>query len=191
VPQEPEEPSNADWPSRRIAGREAFSSVFRELYEPLVRYASGITKKTEAAEDVVQEVFLKLWTDRDEITIERSLQAFLYTMVRNRALNANRNRKTKAQSTQPEDMDRRRNEEPKPDEEYATEDLRQRISEWIEDLPPRRQEAFVLSRHHGLSHSEIASIMEISKRTVDTHVVHALQDLRRRLDNYRNEGDSP
>lgn len=185
-----EESQDAGW-EPRIDDPEDFTEVFREFYAPLVRYARGITEEVVSAEDVVQEVFTKLWEDRQTITVETSLKALLYTMVRNRALNANRKKKNAAQNTRPRDMDDRQKGEPGADEKLSTENLRHRLSKWIEDLPPRRKEAFVLSRYHGLSHDEIAGIMDVSKRTVDTHIVHALQDLRRRLDNLKNDDDSP
>lgn len=175
----------------RIGDPEDFTAIFRELHAPLVRYARGITGETPSAEDVVQEVFAKLWEDRDTYTVNTSLKALLYTMVRNRALNANRKQKNAATSARPQDIDDRPKREEGADEALAAKNLRQRLSEWIEDLPPRRKEAFVLSRYHGLSHEEIAKIMDISKRTADTHVVHALRDLRRRLDELRNEENSP
>ena len=73
----------------------------------------------------------------------------------------------------------------------AAEDLRKHIRRWIDALPARRAEAFVLSRDHGLKHHEIAAIMEVSERTVDTHILLALRDLRGRLDALQNGGTSP
>lgn len=175
----------------QIDGRDDFSAVFRDLYEPLVRYARGVTAATGSAEDVVQAVFTKLWEERETIVVERSLKALLYTMVRNRALNANRNEKNKAASARPQDIDDQETAKVGADEHLAAKNLRRRLSEWIDDLPPRRREAFVLSRYHGLSHKEIANVMDVSKRTADTHVMHALQDLRRHLDEFRNEDALP
>lgn len=189
--QESEEESPETGRESRIGDRESFTETFREFYVPLVRYACGITEEAAVAEDVVQEVFTKLWAERQQISVETSLKALLYTMVRNRALNANRKRKHTAERLRPQDMEDRQKGEPKADEELETKNLRHRFQKWIQELPPRRKEAFVLSRYHGLSHGEIAEIMEISKRTVDTHIVHALQDLRHRLDKLKNEDPSP
>lgn len=184
-----EESQEAEW-GPRIDDAEDFTEVFREFHAPLVRYARGIVGEDASAEDVVQEVFAKLWEDRQTITVEASLQGLLYTMVRNRALNANRKKKNTAENTPPQDIDERQQGEPRADEELSTENLRERLSDWIEGLSPRRKEAFVLSRYHGLSHSEIASIMGISKRTVDKHIELALRELRRRLDTLKDEDAS-
>ena len=56
-----------------------------------------------------------------------------------------------------------------------------RIHQWISDLPPRRREAFQLSRYEGLSHEEIAQVMNLTSRTVSNHIMLALVYLRKRL----------
>lgn len=173
-----------------IRDREDFSGTFREFYKPLVRYARGITKDTAQAEDVVQDVFATLWEKRREMTVERSLKALLYTMVRNRALNTTRRENTVASDFEPEELDERRAGQPTADEQLEADALRQRLHRWIQDLAPRRKEAFMLSRFHDLTHREIAAIMDISKRTVDKHIGLALKELRRRLDELKNEDTS-
>ena len=65
--------------------------------------------------------------------------------------------------------------------------LQRSIHGWIQELPPRRAEAFALSRYNGFSHDEIATIMGVSKRTVETHILLALRELRARLDALRQE----
>ena len=69
--------------------------------------------------------------------------------------------------------------------ELHTEQLDIFFKQWIKELPPRRAEAFVLSRFHAMTNREIGEIMGLSKRTVDTHIVHALRHLRRRYDHLR------
>lgn len=189
--QEPDDASHASDRRSRIRDREGFADVFRTFHAPLVRYARGITEDLATAEDVVQDVFTKLWRDRKEHTVEVSLKALLYTMVRNRALNANRDNRKIASDVNPEDMDERHRSEPATDEVLSAEHLRERIRDWIDDLPPRRKEAFLLSRYHSFTHKEIASIMGVAKRTVDTHILLALRELRKRLDELRNENPSP
>lgn len=175
----------------RISNRDDFSEIFRRFYAPLVRYARGITGDVALAEDVVQEVFTKLWKDRMQITVEVSLNALLYTMTRNRALNVNRRKQKIASDIRPEDVNERRGDEPSAEERLGVENLRRQLYDWIEDLAPRRKEAFMLSRYHGLAHSEIATIMGLSKRTVDTHILLALRELRGRLDELTDEDPLP
>ncbi len=179
--------------SRRLrhSDHAAFAEVFQRLHTPLVRYARRITSDEATAYDVLQDVFMKLWEDRQSLTVKVSLKAMLYTMVRNRALNSLRRNKWIATDTAVEDIRDQQEVALAGDDILAADDLRQHLQIWIDKLPERRAEAFVLSRQHGLKHSEIASIMKVSERTVDTHILLALKDLRRRLDALESEGMQP
>ena len=160
----------------------ALTAVYHAYRAPLVGYAHRLTGDVAAAHDVVQDVFVKLWERRDTLTVEASLKALLYTMTRNRALNDRRRRAHIASGVEPEGLAEREGTSPAPDAALQGEDLARHLRRGIEALPPRRAEAFTLSRFHGLSHEEIAGVMGLSVRTVDTHIVHALRDLRARLD---------
>ena len=168
--------------------RQAFAEVFQHFYPPLVRYASGIVGDAATAADVVQDCFAKLWAEHETLAVRVSLKALLYTMVRNRALNARRRQHrfaTDAEDSRRDEAERHAGS-PGGADTLAAERLREQIVRWIEALPPRRREAFMLSRYHGLAHSEIAAIMGVSDRTVDTHMLLALRELRRRLDAWRD-----
>ena len=179
--------------SRRLghSDRAAFAEVFQRLHTPLVRYARRITSDDAAAYDVLQDVFMKLWEDRERLTVKVSLKAMLYTMVRNRALNSLRRNKWIATDTAVEEVRDQHEVAQAGDAILAADDLRNHLQTWIDALPERRAEAFVLSRQHGLKHSEIAAIMKVSERTVDTHILLALKDLRRRWDALESEGMQP
>ncbi len=164
----------------------AFEELFRQYHTPLVRYACRFTRDEEAAYDILQDVFMRLWEKRDELTVHTSLQGLLYTMVRNSALN--RNRDTGKFVGMPDELPDELISAPSADKDLETRDLSERIRNWIAELPPRRAEAFVLSRFHGLKHKDIAAIMKVSKRTVDTHILLALQFLRTRLDAMQDDG---
>jgi len=105
-------------------------------------------------------------------------------MVRNRAFNLHRD--SRRVVDMPEEMSERSTTDALPDGDLEFRDLNGYIKRWIDELPPRRAEAFVLSRYHGLKHTDIASIMQVSKRTVDTHILLALQYLRKRLDAWQD-----
>jgi len=158
----------------------AFDEVFRFTYDPLVRYAKGLVGDTDTAHDLVQETFLKLWEVRATLDPSRSLKALLYRMVRNLAFNRRRdlnNREAKhaliqAETPPPIGL---------PDRHMDAHLLRGKLREWIGTLPERQKEALLLSRYEGLSHEEIALVMEVSPRTVNNHVVKALKYIRSQL----------
>lgn len=159
----------------------AYEEIFRTMQEPLLRYVYRITKDEGLALDVLQDVFLKLWEKRQEIEIKYSLKALLYAMARNRALNINRqNSRMTFEDAPAGDLSEKARSENRIENEMHTAQLNQYFKIWIKELPPRRAEAFVLSRYHALSHREIGEIMGLAKRTVDTHIVHALRHLRAR-----------
>lgn len=150
--------------------------AFDLFHDPLYRYAARIVSREDAL-DVTQEVFVQLWEMREALAIRVSLQSLLYRMTRNRALNVRRKLK---RVELPGEL---------PDapvfEAESTVALQNALRKWVAELPPRRAEAFTLSRYHDLSHEQISRIMGLSVRTVQTHVVHALRDLRRKLDAWR------
>lgn len=167
----------------KASDREAFERIFRALHDRLFRYVRSLTQSSAAARDITQDVFVNLWEARDRLDPNRSLEAYVYRIARNRAYNHQRNRRTR--STKQAHMQAERSIEeqspPLPDAELHSDALEANLQTWIEELPERQREAFVLSRFEGLSHSEIASIMEISPRTVNNHIVSALKTLRTRI----------
>lgn len=180
--QTPDQEAFADWARRlRRSDAGAFRSLFDAMNAALLRFAWRYTFDEEAARDVVQDVFLKLWQVRETLDDRRSLRSLLYTMVRNRSLNHRRARRDEerpseeASGWEPENVERL-------DDEAHAKMLERQLRSWIDELPDRRREAFILSRYHGMTHEEIAALMGLTPRTVNTHIVLALKDLRGKLE---------
>lgn len=168
----------------------AFASLFEQMHTPLLRYVYRITKNESMCLDVIQDVFTKLWEKRHDLEIRVSVKALLYTMARNQALNTIRGEAKHVDSgelTLVELADHA----PAADIHLDVAQLDACFKKWVGEMPPRRAEAFVLSRHHGLSHHEISKIMGLSKRTIDTHIVHALKFLRVRYDKLQLKARKP
>ena len=175
----PSDDSFTQWSERlQSSDQRAFSELFEAMHTALLRYAWRFTGDQEAAQDVVQDAFLKVWQIRQDIDPDRSLKALLYTIVRNLSLNHNR----AAQHTNgvfPEyDL---HDHAPSADQHLDASMLDKRLRRFIDQMPERRREAFMLSRYEGLSHDEIAQVMDLTPRTVNTHIVLALKDLRKHL----------
>ena len=172
----------------RNSDREAFAELFDETYDSLHRYAAFIIRDDDVASDILQDVYLKLWNVRDTIDPGRSLRAFMYQMVRNHALNHRRQVKRhvseELNAEHPSVSFDALNEE-----QLDADTLGDRIHRWIDDMPTRRREAFMLSRYEGLTHDEIATMMDLAPKTVNNHIVLALQHIRQKLDAYRSDGD--
>ena len=157
------------------------------MHVPLLRYARQLTDGDDAAYDVVQDAFVKVWGMRTRLRPEKSLRALMYAIVRNGALNHLRRLQTQRMRLA-EMPPTNAAINPSEDERLDAEELRDRIREWIDELPPKRQEAFRLSRFDGLSHEEIAEVMDLAPRTVTNHIMLALQFLRDRLQAYQTSG---
>ena len=175
----PSDDSFIRWSERlQSSDQRAFSELFEAMHVVLLRYAWRFTGEQEAARDIVQDAFLKLWLIRAEIDPQRSLKALLYTMVRNLALNHKRAALHTSGVFPEHDLHDRA---PAADLLVEASMLGDRLRLYIEQMPERRREAFMLSRFEGLSHEEIAQVMNLTPRTVNTHIVLALKDLRNRL----------
>jgi len=176
-----------EWCRRlKASDRSAYAELFDEMYEPIFRYVRSITETSDTARDVTQDVFIRLWEARDSLSTDQSLEAYLYRIARNRAYNHERNQRTR---TEKEDAVREKTTaqpaQPTPPDTQADADrLEDRLWRWIGELTERQREALVLSRFDGLSHDEVAEVMDISPRTVNNHIVRALKHLRGRIRDY-------
>jgi len=175
--------------SRRLAGsdRAAFEDVFRRMRGDLVRYAGRIVRDDALAHDLVQDVFFDLWMARDRLDPGQSLRAYLFRSTRNRAFNHLRDRRRHSASHAEirAASDSTANARVGPEEELEADMLGAWLDARIRELPDRQAEALRLSRYGGLSHEEIAEVMEISPRTVNNHIVRALAFLSERLRSFR------
>ena len=165
------------------SNRTAFDRLFRYFYTQLVHFAFRFTRDKDAACDIVQEAFVSLWNNRETLDPDQSLQAFIYKIVRNRALNYQRDYSSRIVILNDSAEDLKTETE----HSNSSEHLKDKFKEWINELPDRQREAFELSRYDGLDHEEIAGVMSVSVKTVNNHIVEALRKLRNNYDTYKNE----
>ena len=157
--------------------RAAFEALFRLHYAPLCAFARGYVKDADQAEDLVQDLFFRLWLDREKLQVTTSVKAYLYAAVRNRCLSAV---KTDARvRALNEERDDRMQQEGRTEDEH-TERIA-RVQAAIEALPEERRRVFKLSRYEGLKYQEIAERLGISVKTVENQMGSALKTLRAEL----------
>ena len=169
----------------------AFEAIFRCYHIELCAVAEYVVGSRAAAEDVVQEVFLRVWKLRQRWNVNVSVQAYLRRAVRNVALrHASRASARGHESLQPEGGSERTASRSAPvlvdsgaspaaraEATILAEDLARAAA----DLPPRVREVYRLSRNNGLSTREIAERLGISPKTVEIYITRALTALRARL----------
>ena len=166
----------------RRGSHHAFEALFRSYYPRLCRFAMRMTGSKHAAEELVQDLFVKLWVKRHDLKPEGSLRSYLYRAIRNQAINYLKQKsRIDSPTVEPDDL---RSESPNPIEELYARELRTTIEEAIHLLPPRCRLIFLLHRFDGLTYSEIAEILNISVKTVETQMGRALKALRSLLAHY-------
>jgi RNA polymerase sigma-70 factor (ECF subfamily) len=156
---------------------ELYKQCFNLYFERLYHYAYTIVKENDAAKDIVQAAFIKLWEKRNGIDLENSAKSYLYTSVYNLSLNTIRNRNSREghhQQMRPVEFI----SEPNSAEQK---EIRKRINEEIEKLPERCREVFYKSRMEGKKYAQIAEEMDISVKTVEGQIGKALKILRENL----------
>lgn len=149
-------------------------------HDELVRYAASVLSNWDAAADIVQETFIRLWERRETWTGEASLRGLLFRITRNLALDELRrtDRRSTLLAADPPPGPRLTS----PTEAVRYSELESAYRAALRALPERRREVFILSRQHGLSYREIAESLSISPQTVANQLSAALATLRDALE---------
>lgn len=162
------------------AGREsAYKQLFRDYYRPLSVFALKYVHDLELAREIVQNLFVHLYENRSTLIVTTSLESYLYQSVRNRCLNQIKQWKTQKQHLEYYNWEQENYEDL--EMKIRENELEHAIFKIVESLPSQRRNVFIMSRVNGISNSEIAEKLNISKRTVETHISHALKTLRASL----------
>jgi RNA polymerase sigma-70 factor (ECF subfamily) len=156
--------------------KDAFDALFRKYYQPLCRFARFFSESRSDAEEAVQIAFITLWENRQDISISRSLKAYLYQMVRNNALMLLRKENTRKQYEQ-QYLDIKEDDLPV-EKPLTDEEINKFVSKGLSVLPEKCRMIFTLSRYDGLTYEEIAEYLEISPKTVENQMGIAFQKLR-------------
>jgi RNA polymerase sigma-70 factor (ECF subfamily) len=154
---------------------EAFRCLYESYYNFLCNYAARFVKDNFISEDVVQEVFVKIWENRRHINIKESVRSYLCSAVKNRSLN-----RLESESTRQKYTNRffKSKSNLIDSDELEQEEFRNHLFSCIEKLPLRCKEAFVQSRFDKLKQEKIALNLNISPATVKTQIHKALKLIR-------------
>lgn len=173
------------WAERIQEGdRAAFEALFRTYAEPLCAFAEQYTQSPEIAEELVQDLFFKIWKNRSQWSPTVSVKSYLYTAARNLALDYLKHERVV--ETWKEETLQERPAPEAPDERLHRDQLRQAVQEAIEELPDRPRQVFKLSRRHGLTYREIGRVLDLSIKTVETYMRRAFRSLRERLEPHKS-----
>lgn len=164
----------------RNGDERAFEILFKKYYQLLTRFAWRYVKSNAVAEEIVQEVFTELWAGKENWYVSGSLRPFLYKAVKNNCLNYLKHQKIKHQYDA-EWVDETIYPEKPVYDECREQEIRTAIRDAVEELPIRSKMTYKLHRHDGLTYSEIAEVMDVSVKTVESQMSRTLKILRKRL----------
>lgn len=155
----------------------SFEILFQKYYVRFYNFVLNLTKNPYTAEDIVQNVFMKIWINRKNLRPDQSIHNYIYVLSKHEVLNHLRDRKVYTQverlvmAEQPY--------EAVTDQTMDLKELDDRIRKFIAAMPEQRRKVFLLSRYRGMGNKAIAELMGLSVRTVDRHINLALTSLRK------------
>jgi RNA polymerase sigma-70 factor (family 1) len=164
---------------RIVTGDEtAFTELYVHFGKRLQQFANSLVRSKQIAEELVEDVFVKIWANRSHITEIDNLTVYLYVAVKNKALNS-LSQKAKELIAAPFDyLDLAIDEfAADPYDLMITSEMMARMHKVIEDLPPRCKMIFKLIREDGLKYKEVAEILNISVNTIDAQMAIAVKKL--------------
>lgn len=171
-------------------GQNQFSKVYRIYFPKLVRFSQAYVLSEHEAENIVQNTFLYLWENQDTLSSLNNVNAFLFTLVKNRCIDFLRKQLKEGNTQSLSDIQEKELElklyslQKFDENKLSQEEIEQIITKAVDSLPPRCKEIFVLSRLEGLSHKEIAEQLNISKNTIEGQITIALRKLRVQLKDF-------
>jgi RNA polymerase sigma-70 factor (ECF subfamily) len=169
------------WLLVRDGNEHVMETLYKQTFSHLLHYAQSITGDRQTAEEVVQDVMLRLWQNRATLIVHGSFQAYLFQSVHNHALNVLRSLKTRKQSVNKtgseelwEFVAANYNLDFDILDQLFAENTATQIAQAIEELPEQGRKVFTMSRVDQMNNDEIASQLNLSESTVRTHIYRAL-----------------
>ncbi len=167
----------------------AFTRLFHGYKYKLYGFVFRLTGSHASAEDVVQDIFEKLWKDRGLLLQVESFSSYVFRMAQNQALNGFK-RMAREVVILKQLADAPANATSTPQGHLALKETRERLHNAIQQLPPQQKMVFLLSREEGIKHEEIARRLHITTGTVKNHMIQALRTLRKQMQQYPNSLDT-
>ncbi|MGN7723685.1 RNA polymerase sigma factor [Chitinophaga sp. 22620] len=167
----------------------AFTRLFHGYKYKLYGFVFRLTGSHASAEDVVQDIFEKLWKDRELLLQVERFSSYVFRMAQNQALNGFK-RMAREVVILKQLAEAPANATFTPQGHLALKETQERLHNAIQQLPPQQKMVFLLSREEGIKHEEIAKRLHITTGTVKNHMIQALRTLRKHMHQYPNSLDT-
>jgi RNA polymerase sigma-70 factor (ECF subfamily) len=161
----------------RIEDQQAYKELFLILYPSLFNFTSGIIKSKPAAEEIISDVFIKIWEKRQELDLIVNLKVYCYVIAKNLALNYLEKQKRIATVNIEDFTDTLTEVFIDPEQLMITSEMLERIKTAIDALPARCKMIFNLVKENDFKYTEAAEIMNISVKTVENQLAIALKKI--------------
>lgn len=163
--------------------RVAFYNIYERYCKRLYGFVLQYVKQGTDAEEIVQEVFIKIWEKRKTIDVYSSFESFLFTVTYNATISLLRKRVTENKYLAHLQSIQQANDTAELTDEIYFNELNKKLKTLLDELTPRQKEIFVLSREEGLTHEQIARKLDITLNTVKKHMANTLSFLKKHLNN--------
>ena len=161
----------------------AFDVLYKKYCKRVYRFGYSILKSQEESENLMQDVFLNLWENRDKVEKDSSIKSYVFTITYNSAISIIRKKARESDFVEYVKTLQEINEDPV-NMELEYNELVNKLDEIIRELPQRQKEVYLLQKVEGLKYSEIAERLNISVNTIENHMSRALKTIREKLGNY-------
>ncbi len=167
----------------REGDKVAFYNIYERYCKRLYGFVLRYIKQEEDAEEIVQEVFIKVWESRNKIDVYSSFESFLFTIAYNNTISLFRKKLSEKKYLEHLKSLQQLENAPELTDEIHFNELNEKVQLLLNELTPRQKEIFQLSREEGLTHDEIAKKLNISVNTVKKHMVNTLAFLKSQINN--------
>jgi RNA polymerase sigma-70 factor (ECF subfamily) len=166
---------------------DSFQKLFERYSLPLFRFSFSYLKSKEVAEDVVQEVFMKIWNNRKDIKNNTSFQSYLFTIALN-AIRKHFNKLSRQNELKHDILFEFSENKSKFDDRSGYQFLTEKLDELINQMPEKRKEVFIKKKMEEKSLKEIAEECEITTKTVEYHITEAMKFLKKEFEKLKISG---
>lgn len=160
--------------------KSAVDELFSHYYARLYHFSKSILKVENGIEDILQDVFIKIWLNRQKIGNAATFNAYVFTITKNEVLNLIRSN-LRDNTFRDELFMQAVAQEYHTQNPIEFDEIKTAIDKIVASLPDKRQQVFILSRTDGLSNKEISQQLNIAEKTVEDHITHSIRHLKNSL----------
>jgi RNA polymerase sigma-70 factor (family 1) len=155
----------------------AYKELFSSLYPSLFQFVSGIIKCRQPAEEIVSDLFLKIWEKRKTLEEIHNLRVYCFVAARHLSINQLEKQKRQHSANIEDYKTRLVHPAPDPEQSMISAEMMRRIHDVVEELPPRCKLSFKLVKEYGFKYREAAEILQVSEKTIENQLSIALKKI--------------